>query len=325
MSTMEQIENEIDAMHIEQDDTRYGRKTTLGFLPTTRDGIQFTDDTQRALGAARGHPKSDFGGAVGTYVVREGIVTFCFTIRSNATSVQMSEIAVGVADASAELTPIKGGQAIGFHIGKSRIVRSKNGHKRGSGRMLSPDTPRKVPADRDGRIVVLAVVDMETRRLAIALNQGRPVDTGYELPEAVRPWVWFGGPGVGEVELVEYSALTEPPSSRPMARSASLAAPAPAPMLSTVSEDDAAGVGVGAAPTVTTLYSKRAASALDTLEAKKGAPASPTSTIGTMDTGSNDSAAPELTEWDARASAWLSPLQSFFWKQEQASNAEVSA
>ena len=62
------------------------------------------------------------------------------------------------------------GQAYGFHIGKSKLTKSSNGQRLKSTayKSLHAETPRRLTSDAEGRISVLAVVDMTTRRLAIA-------------------------------------------------------------------------------------------------------------------------------------------------------------
>lgn len=103
---------------------------------------------------------------------------------------------------------------IGLHIGRSKVVRSFNSHKLVAGsQWLGRDTPRKLPIDANGRVRVTALCDMSSRRLLIAVNDGEPVDAGYLLPWSVRPWVWFGGPGVGSVTLAEYTRHPAPPPS----------------------------------------------------------------------------------------------------------------
>ena len=105
------------------------------------------------------------------------------------------QIVVGVADASVQINKIFAGKAVGFHIGRSRVVKSNDSHKiRSGGKSLSLDTPRALPTDEQGRLSIIAIVDMTTHRLSIAINDRTPVDTGVKLPNAVRPWVWLGGP-----------------------------------------------------------------------------------------------------------------------------------
>lgn len=143
------------------------------------------------------------------------MVTFGFTVKPAASRMQSAAIVVGIADASVPLTPSGGGKAIGFHIGRSKVVESRNSHKlRSSSNKLSDDTPRVIPADLTGCVSVMLIVDTDTRRLAIAINDRTPIDSGYTLRERVRPWVWFGGPGVGKVTLAEYYISAQPPSSR---------------------------------------------------------------------------------------------------------------
>ena len=150
---------------------------------------------------------------IGKSICSSGRDLVRFSVKSsaaNAGNVTSTEIAVGVIDAAAS------GQAYGFHIGKSKLTKSSNGRRLKSTayKSLHAETPRRLTSDAEGRISVLAVVDMTTRRLAIAINEKTPVDTGYTLPASVRPWVWLGGPGVGSVTLTEFKIVAAPPSTR---------------------------------------------------------------------------------------------------------------
>ena len=141
-------------------------------------------------------------------------MTFAFHVTTNATTVQRSEIVVGISDGVKSAPGGPGGYSIGFHVGRSKIVTSADGvHIVKGGRSLSEDTPRRLPLDEKQSIRVMAIVDMTTRRLALAINDNIPVKTGYLMPPTVRPWVWPGGPNVGSVALSEFAIAARPPVS----------------------------------------------------------------------------------------------------------------
>lgn len=267
---------------------------------------------------------------------------FGFSITPTVAKIKDAEITVGVTDA----TLGSSGKSFGFHIGKARLYTSRDGHKlrRSSGRDLSVELPRKLPVDAEGRISVLAVINMKTNRLAFAVNGATPVDTGYTVPTSVRPWVWLGAGGVGSVVLTEHSIGAEPPPSvesssesysglsvdeqlshdlssvgledktpsrRPSAdlTTGLTAAPAPAPAAPSLASEDVELDVAAPLPVVKPLALPLARA--NQLPADSTRSTSRTNTDSTERT-SAESSVDVPTEWTHRATAWLKPLQELF-------------
>lgn len=335
------------------------KRTTLGFLTSVTDGIKVTGESCTTAEAPIGYPTQ--GAIAGAYVVSRGLVSFGFDIKSNAVDVARTGIAVGVIDASVPLTASGGGAAIGLHVGRGKMIMSINGQKmRSGGKSLSRDTPRRLPVDDNGRISVMIILNMDTRRMGIAINENRPLDLGYLVPASVRPWVWFGGPGVGSVNLAEFSFLP-PPETRtlglradaqhkkvnktaemrgPSSEATGPTAPAPAVAISSVPEhavptevdlsDEMPLKPVAPKPKppfaldVTTLESARAASAVAKSLKLKSLEAGddPTPSSRTTSRSNTESNTSDPVDWTARATAWLLPMQQALFRGGQPENAE---
>ena len=257
------------------------------------------------------------------------------------------QIVVGVADATmAKDTTF--GRVLGYHIGRSKIVTSKSLHKiKSGGKSLSRDTPRRLPINADGHISIMAVVDMHTRRMSIAINRNTPIDTGYYLPAAVRPWVWLGGPGVGAVTLTEYTMIAAIPQSSTIGSQARMAvtdktnagrrpsggdptgptALAPAQLaidtsdVKTTTAEHVAAKGMIAPisplqqamyPTPSTPEVRALAMTLDSvkpLNLNTKPPDSDTNSGGSNETSRSMF---DPSEWTARATEWFKPMQQMF-------------
>ena len=289
----------------------YTQKTTLGFVKPESEGLVVEENT---CSAPLGHAAKTYGGVIGKSICSSGVISYGFSVKSsaaNAGNVTSTEIAVGVIDAAAS------GQAYGFHIGKSKLTKSSNGQRLKSTayKSLHAETPRRLTSDAEGRISVLAVVDMTTRRLAIAINEKTPVDTGYTLPASVRPWVWLGGPGVGSVTLTEFKIVAAPPSTR------GLAAPRTRFEKTHLTKSDTTTGSTSAAPVldISALQldisdpAPNAAPSKGILKGLSLPPRGDASETASESAASSEESEP--AEWTARASAWLQPLQQMFVKE----------
>ena len=185
----------------------------VSFDPPVTVGPQLADN-DATVNAPYGNLPDKYGPILGSETAATGRVIWSFTMTgTNSTG----QIVVGAADASVPLTAKSGPPCTGFHLGRSKIIHSKNSHKVSSsgGRTLSDDTPRKVAGSADS-IIVFVIADMEKRRLSFAVGSQTPVDCGVRLPACgVRPWVWLGGPGVGSVSLAEQVLEAPSPVSTP--------------------------------------------------------------------------------------------------------------
>jgi hypothetical protein len=168
------------------------------------------DEADCTIRTPYGHMPNQFGPVVGKCVATEGKVIWSFTLRGTN---PVGMIVVGAADASIPLTEKSGPPCTGFHIGKSKVVHSKTGHKIAGKRLLAADTPRNISGTGD--LTILVIADMDRRRLSFAVGKQPPVDVGIRLPPTgVRPWVWLGGPNVGSVTLAEHRlGVPSPPLS----------------------------------------------------------------------------------------------------------------
>ena len=248
------------------------------------------------------------------------------------------QIVVGVADASVQINKIFAGKAVGFHIGRSRVVKSNDSHKiRSGGKSLSLDTPRALPTDEQGRLSIIAIVDMTTHRLSIAINDRTPVDTGVKLPNAVRPWVWLGGPGVGSVSLCEL-ALNAPAPSRLTRSLEATQHRRPSDVttgptsgefdISDTPSYDMAGavvqlrdVSLSESPAGQRTEQRRLSiPPLGAAPAGAPAPAGMCAQDTDRTTSSSQDSDPE--PWTARATAWFRPLQQMFVQDNQAEPAQ---
>lgn len=321
-----------------------------GFVASVRKGVHVINSSSRPrVEAPLGFAEQ--GGIAGNRTITQGdgIVTFSFEVQNNYVNVESSVICVGVIDASKPLTATGGGYAIGLHIGRGKMISSFDGHAiRRGGKALSRDTPRRLPTDDAGRITILVICNMATRRMGIAIGQNKPLQLDYLIPESVRPWVWFGGPGAGSVGLAEYT-LGAPPETSNLGLSAK-----PHPKLEktkAVADSDRSESATGptatnaaptAAPTTASapvevpLALASAASvdlaldigAVDANKAKgaKAKGAKVTDAAGEAESERESTVSSDSTndpiEWTERATAWLMPLQRLFANREAA---EMSA
>ena len=185
----------------------------VSFEPPVNVGPLLADD-DATVTAPFGNLPDKFGPVLGSQTAATGRVIWSFTMTGTN---HAGQIVVGAADASIPLTAKAGPPCTGFHIGRSKVIHSKNAHKVKSsgGRTLSDDTPRKVGGSAES-IIVFVIADMNKRRLSFAVGSQTPVDCGVRLPACgVRPWVWLGGPGVGSVSLAELALEAPSPVSTP--------------------------------------------------------------------------------------------------------------
>ena len=181
----------------------------VSFDPPATVGPELSDNGA-TVNSPYGNLPDKFGPVLGSETAATGRVIWSFTMTGTN---HTGQIVVGAADASVPLTAKSGPPCTGFHLGRSKIIHSKNSHKVSSsgGRTLSEDTPRKIAGSADS-LIVFVIADMDKRRLSFAVGEQTPVDCGVRLPACgVRPWVWLGGPGVGSVSLAEQ--VLEAPSS----------------------------------------------------------------------------------------------------------------
>ena len=347
------------------------QKTSAGFLPSDLTGIKRDGCTVTAL---TGHGKQFYGGVTGKFVVSEGVVTFGYEITSHASTVTAtqviiaartacsslsyshtlsltllvrfsrfaSQIVVGITDAT-DLHSAKGSKSLGFHLGRSKVVSSLNSQKiKNGGKSLSRETPRRLPFDETGRISILVVVDMHSRRLSIAINQNTPIDTGYVLPRAVRPWIWLGGPGVGSVSLSEFvlvrsldaskageSRLPSSADATGLTGAAPVAAP---PVKRTPTTGQVLQPPRLQVKPLSGFVSVPEDQVLDTPTVDDPDRMSDlTSTMtssrdeDTSRGGEDTSRGEEPAEWTARATAWLKPLQLMFASNQSEDAADSTA
>lgn len=255
-------------------------------------GLELNDSKDR-VSAPLGHMPSEYGSVLGERVAARGSgrQVWCYTVRTNSAAA----VAVGVADASVPLTAKSGPATVGWHIGKGKPIKTKDGKKLSTSGMMTNRTDRPARGKDFGtaELKVLAIVDMNTRHIAISVDGSLPMDLGVTIPSSVRPWVFLDGPGVGSVELTEH--YKEDPAA--MEASAKIpTVPITADALS------AARDGVSSTqPDATGNEHEGAPRATDTSFVETSA-----STSRSVSSTGNE---PEPIAWTFRAASWLSPLQ----------------
>ena len=213
-------------------------RPTIPSLPQAMEGGRFLDclgaglelnQSQDCVTARPGHMLCEYGSALGEQVVdtcHTSRQVWCFSVNTNLNA----GVAVGVADASVELTSLSGPSTCGWHIGKGVPVQTKDGRKLVTSGMttgkMDPRASRK--AAGKAPIRVLVIVDMETRRLAISVDGAMPLDLGVTIPPSVRPWVFLYGPMCGsvtlsEVHLADIALIEAVPKRAPEPRSVKVA------------------------------------------------------------------------------------------------------
>lgn len=190
-----------------------------------------------AVKAEIGHMPNKYGGVVGEDVFASGCHLICFEV----TAPESANVAIGFCDAEKPQTSeTSGPHAWGLHLGRGRLVQSLNSHQfAGPQRKIYRSAARKEYKARLGAgasLKVLFILDMSTRHLSVVLDEHSPVDTGFMLPETVRPWLWLGGPGCGTVSAVKL--LDSEPIATP-------ALPTPPLEIATSPAADDGGTGIG--------------------------------------------------------------------------------
>jgi len=286
------------------------------------------DESSTKVSAAFG--TAEHGPIIGEHVVSRGQHIWRFIVDTN----RVAHLAVGVADAAAgkPVTTNSGPCAYGLHLGRGRIFKSSTGHKLGSGKALHAQTPRQVKElSGQGPVSVIVLVDMDHGRLSFAVGSNTAIDSGLRLPDAVRPWVWLGGPGVGSVSIVECTyTVAQPP------------APAPTPVvvdLATVEELDITSATTSkqtrSGPTGTGLPDEADRTLALALPERDqivaGDDIQTPATPARSESGSQSSGQAEPIPWTHRAGDWLAGLQQAMGllspksEQQATENAAVSA
>lgn len=259
------------------------------FMPALGAGLEL-NDSKDCVSAPLGHMPSAYGSILGERVAKRGSgrQVWCYTIKTNSAAA----VAVGVADAAIPLTAKTGPATIGWHIGKGKPIKTKDGKKLSTSGMVTnrTDRPARGKDFGEAELKVLAIVDMDSRHLAISVDGSLPLDLGVTIPSSVRPWVFLDGPGVGSVELTEHykeeaAAVEAGAQIAPM--------PTTAAALTAIQEDS-----TSAEPDETG----------NEEDGKRATDTSVETPVSTSRTASSSNE-PEPVAWTFRAASWLSPLQ----------------
>jgi len=274
--------------------------------------------------AETGQMPNKYGGVLGEDIYVDGITVLCFNVKSN----DNANIAIGVADACKELTETSGPHSWGLYLAKGRLIQALNSHRiAGPYRKLYRSAKRKLYKEMLGSgctLKILFIIDMTTRRMSVAIGDELPVDTGFILSDAVRPWVWLAGPGCGSVSI---DKIGQPPIELPPAPVVAEATAAPPrPMASA----DDGGIGIGLGPLASlsedaasfddalpkrlpsTSLSPKAVTDLSEAVLHSSGSSSDGMTARTDSTslsGSLSGDGPLPERWSETAAAWLLPLQ----------------
>ena len=159
--------------------------------------------------------------ALGIPNIRTGRFAVSFRFQPPAQDEGGGDVFLGVCDASAPVNESDAGKAWGVRVRTGDCHVTANAHFPGyRGRSLKPmDVSTPAPL-RAGLLraplsatTCTVHIDMQQRTLHFALNGGPMVNSGVELPQAVRPWALTVGRRKGDlIRIADATSKTPPPA-----------------------------------------------------------------------------------------------------------------